>query len=68
MVYSTLWAYRTSVKTTTGFSPFQLIYGLEAVFPIDSQIASLKLVVQLLLDTSPLEESLLYLEKLDEQC
>jgi hypothetical protein len=66
MLYSTLWAYRTSVKTTTSFSPFQLVYGLEAVFPIESQIPSLKLAVQLFPDTSPLEEHLLYLEQLDE--
>ena len=31
---SALWAYRTLVKTTTGFTPFQLVYGLEAVLPI----------------------------------
>jgi hypothetical protein len=55
------------VKTVTHFSPFQLIYGLEVVFPIECQITSLKLVVQLLPDTSPLEERLLYLERLNEQ-
>jgi hypothetical protein len=56
-----------SVKTAISFSPFQLVYGLEEVFPIECQILSLKLVVQLLLDTSPLEERLLYLEWLNEQ-
>jgi hypothetical protein len=68
MLYSTLWAYRTSVKTTTSFSPFQLVYRLEAVLPIECQIPSLKLAVQLLPDTSRLEEWLVYLEHLDEQC
>ena len=68
MLYSALWDYRTSVKTTTSFSPFQLVYGLEAVLPIECQITSLKLAVQLFPDTSPLEERLLYLEQLDEQC
>ena len=33
-LFSTLWAYRTSVKTTTGFTPFQLVYGLESILPI----------------------------------
>jgi hypothetical protein len=56
MLYSTLWAYQMSVKTATGFSPFQLVYGLEAVLPIECHILSLKLAVQLLPDTSPLEE------------
>jgi hypothetical protein len=67
MLYSALWAYRTSVNTATSFSPFQLIYGLEAVLPIECQISSLKLAVQLLPDTSLLEEWLVHLEQLDEQ-
>jgi hypothetical protein len=62
MLYSALWAYRTSIKYATGFSPFQLVYGLEAVFPIECQIPSLKLAVHLLPDTSPLEERLVHLE------
>jgi hypothetical protein len=67
MLYLALWAYRTSVKTATSFSPFQVVYGLEAVLPIECQIPSLKLAIRLLLDTSPLEERLLYLERLNEQ-
>jgi hypothetical protein len=66
MLYSTLWAYQTSVNTTTSFPPFQIIYGMEAILPIECQIPSLKLVVELLSDTSPLEERLLYLEYLYE--
>jgi hypothetical protein len=68
MLYLTLWDYRTSVNTVTIFSPFQLVYGLEAVLLIECQILSLKLAVQLLPDTSPLEERLVYLEKLNEKC
>ena len=67
MLYSALWAYRTSVKTATSFSPFQLVYGLEAVFPIECQIPSLKLAVQLLPNTSTLEEWLVHLEQLNDQ-
>eukprot|EP00253_Pinus_taeda_P016268 PITA_16268 len=59
-------AYRTSVKDATGFTPFQLVYGLEATLPIECEIPSLKLVVELLPDTTPVEERLLYLERLDE--
>ena len=46
--------------------PFQLVYGLEAVLPIQCQIPSLKLVVELLPDTSTEEERFLYLNNLDE--
>jgi hypothetical protein len=67
MLYSELWAYRTSVKNATIFSPFLLVYGLEAVFPIECKIPSLKLAVQLLSDTSPLEERLVHLKQFDEQ-
>jgi hypothetical protein len=67
MLYLMLWAYRKYVNTSTSFSPFQLIYGLEAVFPRECQILSLKLVVELFPDTSPLEERLLYLKKIDEK-
>lgn len=28
-----LWAYRTTYKVTTGHTPFQLMYGQEAVVP-----------------------------------
>jgi hypothetical protein len=62
MLYSALWAYQTSINTTTGFSPFQLVYGLEVVLPIECQIPSLNLAVELLLDTTSLEEPLLYLK------
>jgi hypothetical protein len=67
MLYSALWAYRTSINTATDFSPFQLIYGLEAILPIECQIRSLKLAVHLFPDTSMLEECLLHLKQLDEK-
>jgi hypothetical protein len=66
MLFSALWAYQTSVKSAMGFTPFQLVYGLEVVLPIECEIPSLKLVVQLLPNTSIEEERLLYLTQLDE--
>src|ERR1700733_12363691 len=62
MLFSVLWAYRTSVKDATSFTPFQLVYGLEATLPIECEIPSLKLVVELLPKTNPIEEQLLCLE------
>jgi hypothetical protein len=55
-LFSALWAYHTSVKTATGFTPFQLVYGIEAVLPIECEIPSLKLTVELLPHTSVEEE------------
>ena len=68
VLFSTLWAYRTSVKIATSFTPFQLVYGLEAVLPIQCQIPSLQLAVELLPDTSAEEVRFLYLNNLDQTC
>ena len=62
MLFYALWAYRTSTKTTTGFTPFRLVNGVESVLPIECQIPSLRLAVELLSDTLPLQEQLLQLE------
>ena len=65
MLYPALWAYRTNVKTAMGFSPFQLIHGVEAVTPIECEIPSLKIVIHVLPDMTELEEHLVHLEHLD---
>lgn len=66
MLFSALWDYYTSVKTLTGFTPFQLIYGLEDVLPIECKIPSLKLAIELLPATSAVEEHFVHLAHLDE--
>ena len=66
MLYPALWAYRTIVKTAMGFSPYQLVHEVESVFSVECEIPSLKLAIDLLQDTSPLEERLVHLEQLDE--
>lgn len=45
MPFLALWAYHTSAKTSTGFTPFQLAYYKEATFPIECEISSLKLAI-----------------------
>ena len=66
MLYPTLWAYRTNVKNATGFSPFQLVHGVEA-YTSECEIPSLKIAIHVLPDTTELEERLVHLEHLDEQ-
>ena len=65
-LFSALWAYRNIVKTSTSFSPFQLVYGLEATLLIECEIPSLKINIELLPNTTIEEEWFLYLNKLDE--
>jgi hypothetical protein len=54
------------VNSSTGFNHFQLVYDIESVLPIECEIPSLKLAVELLPNTSAEEERLLYLKQLDE--
>jgi len=66
MLFSVLWAYQTTVKSSTGFTPFQLVYGLEAVLPIECEIPSLRMAIELLPATSEEERRFLYLAQLVE--
>ena len=45
-VSAALWAYRTSFKTSLGYTPFYLIYGHEALLPIEVELASLRVLCQ----------------------
>eukprot|EP00253_Pinus_taeda_P027855 PITA_27855 len=58
--------YRTIVKTLTGFTPFQLVYGLEVILPIECEIPSLKLAIELIPATFADEERFVNLAHLDE--
>ena len=41
-----LHAYRTSVRKSTGATPFSLVYGMEAVLPIEVEIPSLRVLME----------------------
>ncbi|KAK8578866.1 hypothetical protein V6N12_069210 [Hibiscus sabdariffa] len=45
-----LLAYRTSVRTSTGATPFSLVYGIEAVLPIEVEFPSLRVLFELNLE------------------
>ncbi|PKI40890.1 hypothetical protein CRG98_038731 [Punica granatum] len=44
--------YRTSIRTSTGATPYSLVYGMEAVLPIEVEIPSMRVPVE-----SKLEEA-----------
>ena len=41
-----LWAYRTSFRTSTGATPYSLVYGMEAVLPIEIEMGSLRVTLE----------------------
>nr|KYP55029.1 hypothetical protein KK1_001233 [Cajanus cajan] len=41
-----LHGYRTSIRTSTGATPFSLVYGMEAVLPVEVEIPSLRLLME----------------------
>ena len=41
-----LWICRSSMKTATGFSPFSLIYGTEAISLVELVVSTLKVVLE----------------------
>ena len=66
-LFVALWAYCTAYKVTTNATPFQLVYGQEAILPIELEVPSLRIAVEYRLgDTESLQFRLSQLEKLDE--
>jgi hypothetical protein len=47
LTYISFWADRMTTKISTGFTPFQLVYGQESLFPTELEISSLRLMVQI---------------------
>ena len=62
-----LWAYRITWKNSTGFSPYQLVYGKKVLLPIEFQIHTFKLAADLGMNLSEAQqERILQLNQLDE--
>ena len=62
-----LWAYRITWKNTTGFTPYQLVYGKEVMLPIEFQIHTYKMAADLGIDLNEAQqERIQQLNQLDE--
>jgi hypothetical protein len=66
MLFSSLWAYCMTVKIATSFTPFYLVHGIKATLPIECEIPTLCTSIEILPNTSPMEQHPLTLESLDE--
>ncbi|KAL6338155.1 hypothetical protein AAG906_012851 [Vitis piasezkii] len=41
-----LWAYRTYFRTSTGATPYSLVYGMETVLPVEIEMGSLRVALE----------------------
>jgi len=63
-----LWAYRTTYKTPTLSTPYALMYGVEAVLPLEIRIPSLRVaILEGLSENNNHKLSLAELESLNEK-
>jgi len=62
-----LWAYRTMWRSTTGYSPYQLVFGKQPIFPIEFKIQTLRTAQEVGLDLTEAQISRLQqINELDE--
>ena len=47
-----LWAYKTMWQNTTGFYPFELVYGKFPLFLVEFEISTLRIALEVGLDIS----------------
>ena len=41
-----LWAYCTSFCTSTGVTPYSLVYGMETMLPVEIEMSSLRIALE----------------------
>eukprot|EP00253_Pinus_taeda_P033683 PITA_33683 len=62
-----LWAYRTTWRSTTSYSPYQLVFGKQLIFPIEFEIQTLRTGQEIGLDLSEAQiNRLQQINELDE--
>jgi len=52
------WAYNTTWKATTGFTPYELVYGKKALLSIEFEYNTLRITTQLDLDLSSAQKAI----------
>ncbi|CAL8112488.1 unnamed protein product [Prunus armeniaca] len=61
-----LWAYRTTVRTSIGCTPYSLVYGSEAILPLEIPLPSLRVATHLVNPDENVKVMLAELEALDK--
>ena len=65
-LYSPLWSYRVTYKTMIRTTPFNLVYGLDAILPLEFLVPTLRVAKELEWNGHELSNQLEELERLDE--
>jgi hypothetical protein len=66
-IHHAMWVYNSTFKTATGFSPFRLAYGMEALLPIEYKLMTLRTATKTRLDLDESQQKrLVQLNELDE--
>lgn len=61
-----LWAYQTAYKTTVGATSYDLVYGINAILPMEFLLPTLRVAKELEWTRHELSKCIEQLEKLDE--
>ena len=62
-----LWAYSTTWKNTTCYSPYEMVYGKQVLLPIEFQISTRRLAVELGMDLNEAQQQrMMHLNELHE--
>ena len=65
-LHSAVWAYRVAFKTSIGTTPFNMVFGLDAILPLEFLVPTLRVAKELEWTGHELSARVEELEKLDE--
>ncbi|MCO5556627.1 hypothetical protein L7F22_010178 [Adiantum nelumboides] len=65
-LHSSLWAYRVAYKTSIGTTPFNMVYGIQAILLLEFLLPTFRVAKELEWTGHELSEQIEILEKLDE--
>ena len=67
-LHAALWAYRVAYETSIGMTPFNMVFGLDTILPMEFLIPTLPVAKELEWIGHNLSNRLQDLENLDEPC
>ena len=66
-ILEALWSYHITWKNTTGFNPYEMVYGKQILLPFEFKISTYRLLVELGMDQNEAQQQkMMQLNELDE--